>query len=60
MRLTTDDKYRMGVYGRVARVVAGLESALGGPQDTEGVLDADGELYVVQTRPMVAAAGRSD
>ncbi|KAK1864973.1 hypothetical protein I4F81_007509 [Pyropia yezoensis] len=57
VRLTTDAAYRVGVYGRVARVVTGLEAALGGPQDTEGVLDADGELYVVQTRPMVAAAG---
>ncbi|GAB0491063.1 hypothetical protein MMPV_002310 [Pyropia vietnamensis] len=60
VRLTTDDAYRLGVYGRVARVVAGLEAALGGPQDTEGVLDVDGELYVVQTRPMVAVAGGGD
>jgi len=58
VRLTTDAAYRTAVFRRVGGVVAALEAALGAPQDTEGVLDAAGELYVVQTRPMVVAAER--
>lgn len=37
----------------VAKVGAAIEGALGSAQDIEGVVDHDGSIYVVQTRPQV-------
>ncbi|MDH4063327.1 MAG: PEP-utilizing enzyme [Acidobacteriota bacterium] len=37
---------------RVATEVLALEHALGLPQDTEWVIDRQGQLYIVQTRPV--------
>jgi len=37
---------------RVATEVLALERAIGTPQDTEWVIDGQGQLYIVQTRPV--------
>lgn len=40
--------------GRIAAAAAAVEVAMGGAaQDTEGVVTADGRVWVVQTRPQV-------
>jgi hypothetical protein len=40
--------------GRIAAAAAAVESACGGiAQDVEGVVAADGRVWVVQTRPQV-------
>lgn len=37
----------------VVKVGAAIEAALGSAQDIEGVVDHDGNVYIVQTRPQV-------
>jgi hypothetical protein len=37
----------------VAKVGAAIESTLGSAQDIEGVVDHEGKIYIVQTRPQV-------
>lgn len=41
------------IMSDVAKVGAAIEGALGSAQDIEGVVDHDGSIYVVQTRPQV-------
>jgi alpha-glucan, water dikinase len=53
-QLLADAAHQRRLLGRVAAAAAAVEAAMGGsPQDVEGVLTADGQLYVVQTRPQV-------
>lgn len=45
---------RQVTLGRVAAAAAAVESAMGGAaQDVEGVVAADGRVWVVQARPQV-------
>jgi hypothetical protein len=41
------------VMSDICKVGAAIEAALGSAQDIEGVVDPDGNIYVVQTRPQV-------
>jgi hypothetical protein len=41
------------VMSDIARVGAAIEATLGSAQDVEGVVDPDGTVFVVQTRPQV-------
>ena len=41
------------VMSDIAKVGAAIEKALGSAQDIEGVVDPDGHIYIVQTRPQV-------
>jgi len=41
--------------GRLVEAARRLEGHFGGPQDIEWALDRSGELYILQTRPVVAA-----
>ena len=52
-RLLADASFQSLMLGRVAAASAAVESAAGSPQDIEGVITAQGELYIVQTRPQV-------
>jgi alpha-glucan,water dikinase len=51
--LTADVAFRRDVLSRVAKAGWALEKALGGAQDVEGVVDPEGQVYIVQTRPQV-------
>lgn len=37
----------------IVKVGAAIEASLGSAQDVEGVVDPDGRIYIVQTRPQV-------
>lgn len=41
------------VMSDIVKVGAAIEAALGSAQDVEGVVDPDGSVYIVQTRPQV-------
>ncbi|PSC73883.1 ABC transporter A family member 2 isoform B [Micractinium conductrix] len=52
--LLWDDGLRSKVLADLTQLGAGVEAAFGGvPQDIEGVRTADGEWFVVQSRPQV-------
>jgi alpha-glucan,water dikinase len=51
-RIVWDDAFRARLLGRIARVGAAVEAALGAPQDIEGCVLGD-EIHIVQTRPQV-------
>ena len=51
--IVLDSAYRATTLERIAAVGAAVEEALGSPQDIEGVVRADGEIFVVQTRTQV-------
>ncbi|QDZ23333.1 alpha-glucan water dikinase [Chloropicon primus] len=51
--IMTDPKFRKDLLTKVARVGLELEEVLGSPQDIEGCLDKEGNVYVVQTRPQM-------
>ena len=51
--LVYDADFRRGVLGTIARAGVDVERAMGAPQDIEGVVDADGRVVVVQTRPQM-------
>ena len=38
---------------KIARTGAAIEEALGSAQDVEGCVSAEGEIFVVQTRPQM-------
>lgn len=44
---------RQELLGRICQVGLAIEESMGSPQDVEGVVDADGNITVVQTRPQV-------
>lgn len=48
-----DAEYRRDLMARICSVGLSIEQALGGAQDVEGVVDADGTITVVQTRPQM-------
>lgn len=50
-KLVNDAAYRHAQLSSIALAALLIEQAMGGPQDIEGVLTADGEVVVVQTRP---------
>jgi alpha-glucan, water dikinase len=52
-RILTDEGFRQKLLTTVAEAGAAVEQALGSAQDIEGVIDANGELTVVQTRPQM-------
>jgi pyruvate,water dikinase len=49
-----DDEVR-----RVAELGVRIEAHYGTPQDTEWAIDADGEIWMLQSRPITAAGGES-
>ena len=51
--LLRDVDLQRATLGRIAAAVVAVEAALGAPQDIEGVVDEDGEVFVVQARPQV-------
>lgn len=52
--LFNDAGFRGSLMSRLAQLGRDVEKAMGGaPQDVEGVVTADGQLYVVQCRPQV-------
>jgi alpha-glucan, water dikinase len=48
-----DAEFRRQLMAKVAKVGAEIEKVLGSAQDVEGVVDKDGNVYVVQTRPQM-------
>ena len=48
-----DEGFRKRLLAAVLRAGAEVEKALGSAQDIEGVIDAEGNLTVVQTRPQM-------
>jgi alpha-glucan,water dikinase len=51
--ITCDPEFRRKVMSDICKVGAAIEAAMGSAQDIEGVVDPDGNVYVVQTRPQV-------
>lgn len=51
--LVCDPVFQHDTLGRIAVAMAAVEAAAGSAQDVEGVITADGSLYIVQTRPQV-------
>ena len=51
--IVVDAEFSREILSRVARAGAEIEKALGGAQDIEGVVDDDGDIFVVQTRPQM-------
>eukprot|EP00878_Enallax_costatus_P005335 GHUV01005603.1.p1 GENE.GHUV01005603.1~~GHUV01005603.1.p1 ORF type:complete len:296 (+),score=66.79 GHUV01005603.1:2541-3428(+) len=51
--ITKDPEFRRKVMSDICKVGAAIEAALGSAQDIEGVVDPDGNVHVVQTRPQV-------
>uniref|UniRef100_A0A383VC26 Uncharacterized protein n=1 Tax=Tetradesmus obliquus TaxID=3088 RepID=A0A383VC26_TETOB len=51
--ITKDPNFRRKVMSDICKVGAAIEAALGSAQDIEGVVDPEGNVYVVQTRPQV-------
>mmetsp|Transcript_19942 Transcript_19942/g.51852 ORF Transcript_19942/g.51852 Transcript_19942/m.51852 type:complete len:1521 (-) Transcript_19942:995-5557(-) len=52
-KLVTDVDYRQQLLARICKVGAAIEDTLGSAQDVEGVVEEDGSITVVQTRPQV-------
>ena len=52
-QLFTDPATQQQVLGRIALAAAAVEQAAGSAQDIEGVVTADGRVFIVQTRPQV-------
>eukprot|EP01025_Chloroclados_australasicus_P029395 TRINITY_DN2937_c0_g1_i17.p3 TRINITY_DN2937_c0_g1~~TRINITY_DN2937_c0_g1_i17.p3 ORF type:complete len:161 (-),score=18.39 TRINITY_DN2937_c0_g1_i17:329-751(-) len=52
-RLNTDAEYRRDLLSRICKVGNAIHEALGSAQDVEGVVDPQGAITVVQTRPQV-------
>ena len=52
-RILKDEGFRQKLLTTVVEAGAAVEKALGSAQDIEGVIDANGELTVVQTRPQM-------
>ena len=42
-----------GILSTIANAGIDVERAMGSPQDIEGVIDADGKVVIVQTRPQM-------
>jgi alpha-glucan,water dikinase len=51
--LTADRKFRQQMLSTVAGAGWALEKELGSAQDIEGVVDPEGKVWIVQTRPQV-------
>ena len=52
-RILTDEEFRRKLLTTVGEAGAAVEKALASAQDIEGVIDADGNLTIVQTRPQM-------
>lgn len=52
-RIMTDEAFQRQVLSTVVKAGAAIEKALGSAQDIEGVIDSEGNLTVVQTRPQM-------
>ncbi|KAA8496669.1 Phosphoglucan, water dikinase, chloroplastic [Porphyridium purpureum] len=51
-QLTTDVEFRRTLAANLGKIALQLEESFGCPQDIEGAV-VDGQIYLVQTRPMV-------
>jgi len=51
--IMTNQSFRKDLLTRIAHVGLELEQVLGSPQDIEGCVDEEGNVYVVQTRPQM-------
>ncbi len=52
-RIMQDDAFRRELMSRICKTGLAIENALGGAQDVEGVVDPQGRITVVQTRPQM-------
>ncbi|KAF8067212.1 R1 [Scenedesmus sp. PABB004] len=57
--ITADAEFRRKVFSDICKVGAAIEAALGSAQDIEGVVDPDGNIHVVQTRPQLPSLLRA-
>ena len=51
--LMMDGEFRAKLLGDTCDIGAKIEKAMGSAQDIEGVVDPDGKITIVQTRPQV-------
>jgi len=51
--LMTDESKRRKMLSLIAKVALEIENLCGSPQDIEGAISEDGNIYIVQTRPQV-------
>lgn len=51
--MVNDVRYQKLMLSRIATAGYNIEHLLGTPQDLEGCITSDGDLYIVQTRPQV-------
>ena len=51
--LVADAAFRDALLRRIAEAGAAIEALMGAPQDVEGVVTPDGDIFIVQTRPQV-------
>jgi alpha-glucan, water dikinase len=51
--IETDEAFRAQLLARICEVGKVIEGAMGSAQDVEGVVDPEGNITVVQTRPQV-------
>jgi alpha-glucan,water dikinase len=51
--LITDETKRQKLLATISKVALEIETLCGSPQDIEGAISEDGQLYIVQTRPQV-------
>ncbi len=52
-RIMTDLDFRRRLMAEICKTGMAIEQALGGAQDVEGVVDPNGAITVVQTRPQM-------
>jgi len=51
--LITDEGKRQKLLSTISKVALEIETLCGSPQDIEGAISDDGQLWIVQTRPQV-------
>lgn len=51
--LITDEDKRQKLLSTISKVALEIETLCGSPQDIEGAISDDGQLWIVQTRPQV-------
>lgn len=52
-KLINDKNFQHQILSNIARAGNAIEELYGSPQDIEGVVVRDGQIYVVQTRPQM-------
>ena len=52
-RIVCDADFRESCFKAIAEASVRVEASFGAPQDIEGVIDRDGNLTIVQSRPQI-------